>query len=215
MTENKDQGPQHPGIPFRGADHAGAPYPSAQQPQSSQSHSSQFPGYRPVPQPGSAPFPPYTPHGTSAEPAARPEKKRRTWPAVVGTAAVTAIIVGGGTAAGTVAFLHDDSPSSAAGTLDGIGKNQSISVTSVDEANWETIASNVAPSVVAIQVKTQSGEGEGSGVILDSEGNILTNDHVVAGAVDDTVQVILSDGRLFSAKIVGLDASTEIGRAHV
>lgn len=210
MTENKDQGPQHPGIPFRGADHAGAPYPSAQQPPSSQTHSSQFPGYRPAPQPGPAQFPSYTPHGASPEPAAQPEKKRRTWPAVVGTAAVTAIIVGGGTAAGTIAFLHDDSPSSAAGSLNGLGQNQSISVTSVDEANWETIASNVAPSVVAIQVKTQSGEGEGSGVILDSEGNILTNDHVVAGAVDDTVQVILSDGRLFSAKIVGLDASTDL-----
>lgn len=192
MTENHDQEPRHPGIPFRGADHTGAPYPGAGQPQHNL-----YPGYAPV-TPG--------PAGS----AGRPEKKRRTWPAVVGTAAVTAVLVGGGTAAGTIAFLHDDAAPAASGALDGIGANQSISVTSVDDANWESIASDVAPAVVAIEVRTQSGEGEGSGVIIDSAGHILTNDHVVAGATGDRVQVTLSDGRLYEAKIVGLDASTDL-----
>jgi len=50
--------------------------------------------------------------------------------------------------------------------------------------------------------------GLGSGVIVSSEGYILTNYHVVGGA--DTVRVDLTDGRTFDATIVGTDEPTDL-----
>ncbi len=50
--------------------------------------------------------------------------------------------------------------------------------------------------------------GEGSGFILSSDGYIITNNHVVADA--DQVQILLSDGRTFRAKVVGTDSTTDV-----
>ena len=50
--------------------------------------------------------------------------------------------------------------------------------------------------------------GLGSGVILDDEGYILTNFHVIENA--DLIQVILSDGRQYKAKLVGEDVFTDL-----
>jgi len=50
--------------------------------------------------------------------------------------------------------------------------------------------------------------GLGSGVIVSEDGNILTNNHVVGGA--DHVTVSLTDGREFTAKVLGTDAATDL-----
>ncbi|MBD2502387.1 HhoA/HhoB/HtrA family serine endopeptidase [Anabaena azotica] len=50
--------------------------------------------------------------------------------------------------------------------------------------------------------------GTGSGFIINSNGNILTNAHVVDGA--DTVRVILTDGRSFQGKVLGTDKLTDV-----
>lgn len=50
--------------------------------------------------------------------------------------------------------------------------------------------------------------GSGSGVILDKDGYIVTNNHVVQGA--DKVKVTLNDKRVFAATVVGLDPSTDL-----
>jgi len=50
--------------------------------------------------------------------------------------------------------------------------------------------------------------GEGSGFILTTDGYIVTNNHVVADA--DQVNVTLSDGRIFKAKVVGTDSTTDV-----
>ena len=151
------------------------------------------------------------PHpGTTTFGEPRASRPRKIWPTVVGTAAVTALLVGGGTAAALVALL-DDGESASVSTQQPVGtKASKITVTDLGAGSWEAIAAKVAPSVVAIQVKGQEGAGQGSGFILDEAGHILTNDHVVTGAVDDTVQVALSDGRLLKATIVGLDPTTDL-----
>ena len=51
-------------------------------------------------------------------------------------------------------------------------------------------------------------QGLGSGFIVDAEGTILTNNHVVAGA--DEVQVVLSNRQAFEAKVLGSDPSTDV-----
>jgi len=79
------------------------------------------------------------------------------------------------------------------------------------------IAEKVSPSIVAISLKTKSrdffgrvyeGSGTGSGIIIDNQGHIVTNNHVVDGANDITV--ILSDGKQLEATLVGHDEQTDL-----
>lgn len=75
--------------------------------------------------------------------------------------------------------------------------------------NWSATASEVTPSVVAITVGSgNTASGQGSGVILDRDGNIVTNNHVVAGA--SRLQVTLNNNKSYEAKVVGKDPSTDL-----
>ncbi len=135
----------------------------------------------------------------------------RGWTPVVSAAVIAALVASGGTAALVGAFDGDTAPAS----LADVGTSRQtdsapVSSSTNQNPDWEAVTSAVAPSVVAIQVASQRGGSEGSGVILDTEGHVLTNNHVVAGAGDGTVQVTLSDGRLYEAKIVGTDPTTDL-----
>ena len=66
------------------------------------------------------------------------------------------------------------------------------------------VAAAVQPSVVSIAVQTPSSSGEGSGVILRSDGTVLTNNHVIEGAANGgSITVTFADGRTGNASIVG------------
>jgi S1-C subfamily serine protease len=67
----------------------------------------------------------------------------------------------------------------------------------------------VHQGVVTIKVTTPQGQALGSGFVIDSEGHIVTNDHVVDGA--SSISVEFSDGSTYDAQLVGTDASTDIG----
>ncbi len=79
--------------------------------------------------------------------------------------------------------------------------------------NWGALADQVGPSVVSIQVLTADGAGEGSGVIWDNEGHVVTNAHVVEGG--EEVRVTLSDGRSYPAEVTGSDPSTDLAVLEV
>ncbi|MCH5138418.1 trypsin-like peptidase domain-containing protein [Clostridiaceae bacterium UIB06] len=80
------------------------------------------------------------------------------------------------------------------------------------------IAKKVGPAVVGVSVKSQSNvnmfgqseseEGMGSGIIINEEGYILTNYHVINGA--SQVSVILNNKKEVSAKIVNYDADLDL-----
>ena len=74
------------------------------------------------------------------------------------------------------------------------------------------IAAAVLPSVVSITVTTASQAGEGSGVILRSDGTIVTNNHVIEAAAGGTgaIRVIFSGGKSADATIVGQDAPADL-----
>lgn len=77
--------------------------------------------------------------------------------------------------------------------------------------DWNAVTDAVTPSVVAVGVRGQAGGGEGSGVILDEQGHVLTNNHVVSGAgPDPQLTVTLSDGATYEATIAGTDPSTDL-----
>lgn len=58
------------------------------------------------------------------------------------------------------------------------------------------------------QQRTQPVVGYGSGVIISSDGYIMTNNHVIADS--EKISVMLEDNRTFSAKLIGTDPSTDI-----
>lgn len=70
------------------------------------------------------------------------------------------------------------------------------------------LAARVLPSVVSIQTTTKKGGSTGSGFVIDSNGYLLTNNHVVADAL--LIKVMLNDGRKFSATILGRDESYDL-----
>src|SRR5699024_4876380 len=75
----------------------------------------------------------------------------------------------------------------------------------------EAVADKVLPSVVSIDVRAQSGRGEGSGVVLTQDGMIITNNHVVGLAdAGGQIQVRFDDGTKAPATIVGTDPATDI-----
>jgi len=59
----------------------------------------------------------------------------------------------------------------------------------------------------------QKQRGGGSGVIVDKEGYVLTNNHVIEGA--DKVKVKLNDGREFTATVKGQDSRTDLAVLHI
>ncbi len=61
--------------------------------------------------------------------------------------------------------------------------------------------------------QSQQAQAEGAGVVYDSKGDILTDEHVVAGAT--SVKVNFQDGKSAKATVVGTDPSTDVGVIHV
>ncbi|WP_309234134.1 trypsin-like peptidase domain-containing protein [Dietzia sp. SYD-A1] len=75
------------------------------------------------------------------------------------------------------------------------------------------VAQRVQPAVVNIQVSTPSARGEGSGIVIDPQGYIVTNNHVVTmdGAADRAdIDVVFPDGTRASAELVGRDPATDL-----
>lgn len=146
------------------------------------------------------PPPHYPQSGFAAPPPQQPTSRRqRRWLAVPAAALVAAIAASGLTY-GAVSVAGDTAAGASAITR----------VIQGDTANpdWTATADTAAPSVVAIEVQSRQGAGEGSGVILDTKGTIATNNHVVSGA--GTVWVTLSDRRRYEADVIGTDPSTDL-----
>ena len=75
--------------------------------------------------------------------------------------------------------------------------------------------SQVSPSVVHIAVSTnaQGQGGTGTGFVLDGEGRIVTNNHVIEGA--DRIAVRFADGEIVEAKLLGADADSDLAVLQV
>jgi putative serine protease PepD len=110
--------------------------------------------------------------------------------------------------------LADNTQSSSAANSSALGRGTDQSPVVQADANnpnWTATAAAVAPSVVSIKVVSGQSEAEGSGVIIDSKGHILTNNHVVSGAGQGAaLTVTLNDGRSYKATVAGTDASTDL-----
>jgi putative serine protease PepD len=139
-----------------------------------------------------------------------PAKLKRPAGLVVGALAVGALL-GGATGAGVAAVAvssNNHSNSTVASTP------QTITVNNKDNVTTTTaVAAKAGPSVVTISVSTGSAGGTGSGVVLTSDGYVLTNTHVVTldgASASGTIEVTAADGKLYKAKVVGTDPIVDL-----
>lgn len=119
-------------------------------------------------------------------------------------------LVGGGVVAGSSALIGGRQVSSTGSST----QPGTVIVNNKDDVNAITAAAQKAsPSVVTIKATSGSEGGTGSGIILDGEGHILTNTHVVTldgKTAKAAVEVRLNDGKVYSAKIVGTDPLSDL-----
>jgi len=141
--------------------------------------------------------------------------QRRPRRAGLATAVIaTAVVVGGVAGVGGAAAwsaLDGNGTSSASGA----GTPITSQVVDTPESpapsgSVEAVAAKVLPSVVKIDVSGSQGSGSGSGIILSSDGEILTNNHVVALAGDGgSLSVSFNDGSTAKAQVLGTDPLTD------
>lgn len=132
---------------------------------------------------------------------------------VLGTilvSAVTALIVGG--VAGLGGYLiGSNGDANTSGTSNVISLPQLDGVSKVGTTDVAAIAESVLPSVVSILIEAGDNSGSGSGFIVQSDGYILTNNHVAAPAANGgELTVVFEDGEKALAKIVGRNSSYDL-----
>ena len=130
-----------------------------------------------------AAIPPYDPYHTVHQPfpgppAMQPQKHSRRRIVVIGGAIAVAVAAGGiGTAA--IASQPDHPAALRAAVAEAPAGTPAASLPA---GSVEQVAAKVMPSVVKLQIDTGRSSGEGSGIVLTSDGLILTNNHVGAAA---------------------------------
>ncbi|WP_082133313.1 trypsin-like peptidase domain-containing protein [Mycolicibacterium obuense] len=172
----------------------------------------------PNPLPGnSAPWPHHQPVPGGPTTPRRSSRSRTPRGLVLAGAAAVAIAGGGVGAAAAVAVTDHQHPAATPATA---AQAQPVKpAASAAPGSVEQVAAKVMPSVVKLQITAGQGMAEGSGIVLSPDGLILTNNHVVAPAVqggagaqpaafdggDSPATVTFSDGRSVPFTVVGTD----------
>src|SRR3954464_1593690 len=186
--------PQAPGVAPAAAPGSGAafgPAATAQYPTADYSHGQQA-------------------SADSGQPGSPKTSRRRIALPLIGALAIGAII-GGGSGAGIYALANggsDRTQTVSTQTAPNVVVNRSENATTVP-----AVAAKSSPSVVTISVAGGQSAGTGSGIVLNKDGYVLTNTHVVTldGATADAkIQVTMSDGRIYSATVVGTDPIVDL-----
>ncbi|MEP7090922.1 MAG: trypsin-like peptidase domain-containing protein [Nocardioidaceae bacterium] len=129
-----------------------------------------------------------------------------------------ALVVGGvAGVAGAAGFRLVDGPSadtaSTTSTASGTTSSDVVNRKQVAPAadSVEKVASSVLPSVVKINVANSQEQGSGSGIVISSDGEILTNNHVASVAGQSgQITVSFNDGSAKKATILGTDPDTDL-----
>ncbi|MGW0912084.1 S1C family serine protease [Streptomyces sp. NPDC002784] len=146
-------------------------------------------------------WPPPPAHQPTPRAEDAPRGKRARGPlALLAAVALVAAAVGGGSAYAVQELTGSDTV--AAGTT-----TTSV-VPAAKKGDIAAIAEAVSPSIVEISAASNSGESTGSGVIITSDGEIITNNHVISGA--SSIKVTTSDGKEYSAEVVGTDSGKDL-----
>lgn len=160
-----------------------------------------------------APMPTYPP-GYPAASAGYPGSPRSRGRAGLVAGAVALALVSGGVggAVGALVSGSDNGGSSTSiNALNAPSPKSGQPAANAPAGTVPAVAQKVVPSVVMIQVVGARAQGEGSGVVLSSDGMILTNNHVASGAGPNAkIEVQFSDGSIAGATVVGLDPVSDL-----
>lgn len=169
---------------------------------------------RSSPPPPILPTPVFTPHSSSGPPAApRPSRGLQTG-AIFLLTLLLAVVLGIGLFAGWQFGRTSITPSNSTGSSlqTNTTTNPVVTVPPYNGNNAdvqrEAVIAKVRPAVVQVNVTTSNAQGIGSGVIIDSRGYIVTNNHVVNGAT--TIEVVLYDGTRLPAQLTGTDPADDL-----
>ncbi len=140
-----------------------------------------------------------------------PQRGRRGFAAGLVAAS---LLVGGGAGIGGAAVYSALDGDGGSNASDASSHSSTPVSTSQDspaaDGSVELVAATVLPSVVKLAVTGPKGEGSGSGIILTSDGQILTNDHVASLAGEDgEITVSFADGSKATATMLGTDPLTD------
>src|SRR4051812_12471231 len=121
--------------------------------------------------------------------------------------AVLALGAGGGAGAAT---LVGGSPTSTTTTV--TQRTPSAAVADLKTSGALTVNEIYRRTKQSV-VEIRTGDGEGTGFVIDAKGDIVTNQHVVSGS--DTVTVLFADGTRAKGRVVGTDASSDVAVVRV
>jgi putative serine protease PepD len=148
--------------------------------------------------------PPTPPDETAGATGAAPNRGRRR---MAVAALIAALVLGGGAAGGAIGTQLDHGSTATAGTSGDTATAARI----VSSGNLADVVAAVSPSIVDVKVATGQGTAEGSGIVLTSDGRVVTNNHVVeSSAGSGAVTITLADGRTAPATVVGTNAQADI-----
>ena len=144
---------------------------------------------------------------TAAAGPANPAGKSRRSTAAIAALALGAGLIGGAAGAGIYAAVDDDTIT----PVRSLDNEPAEATDAADLSSVADVAANVTPSVVSISVRGERGVGSGSGVVISSDGQILTNAHVADAAGDEgRIIVTFADGSDAEAEVVGSDEQSDV-----
>ena len=148
------------------------------------------------------------PAGGDAVTPASPGTGSRAPRYLLAIAAALILVVAGGGAGAATALHYARTPATV--TVSGPPAGQKTPTLPAQQL--ARVAAAALPSVVTITVTTSAGSGEGSGVILRSDGTIITNNHVIEAAAGGVgvIKVTFASGHSKNAVIIGQDAAADI-----
>ena len=158
------------------------------------------------------------PQPASVSPPAATPPPKRFRRGLLAAVAVLAIAGGAGSGAVAATLVDHSTPAAAASSSTTTGSSSATTASTQASTSAETVYKQVSPGVVTITAVVSnglrgSGQATGSGIVLDTNGNILTNAHVIAGA--QQIQVTFSDGSTVSAKLIGSNTSADLAVLRV
>ncbi|MER6101851.1 trypsin-like peptidase domain-containing protein [Streptomyces sp. NPDC001832] len=194
MTESQRPSGEYPKYPSYGNGDASYPPPSYEptQPISTGPGTTMWPGQGGGDGSYGSGFP------QSAPESAEPRRARRPVALLVAVA-IAAAAVGGGTATVINQIAANNTGS---GVIPGSPVSQS------SKGSVAGVAEAVSPMIVEVNATSPAGKSTGSGVVITSDGEVITNNHVISGA--SSIEVTLSTGKTYSAEVVGTDPDKDL-----
>ena len=152
-------------------------------------------------------YPPYNP----PSPSAPKERRGRGWLAIAAVAA----LIGGAVGAGVTALFNNGSPTS---TVIQESNASPGAATLSGNVTIPSLVQKVLPAVVSIDVKSQGSEDQGTGMIISSDGMVITNNHVIALDAGGSGTITVTESgttKAQAATLVGTDPANDVALLNV